>query len=181
MPTPTYGFPYPVSNDSPNGAAQIQALATAVEGKFVTVDAAINTIIGGEYRASGTQSLITGPNKLNFGTTITAASGITWNGSNQFTTLTAGLYACSAMVYMPGGTGLNYAVYLGTSAATLFGPPGALFIDGVFSPNGLSASASVTVSLSAGTTISAYCYNNQATASTAFATVPAEFRVWRVR
>lgn len=42
--TPIYLFPYPTLIDPPNGAANIQSLATAVEGKFVTSDAAILAI-----------------------------------------------------------------------------------------------------------------------------------------
>lgn len=39
--TPTYAFPYPALSDPPNGPSQIQALATAVENKIVTMDAAV--------------------------------------------------------------------------------------------------------------------------------------------
>lgn len=137
--------------------------------------------VGGEYRASGTQNMAVGGNKVNFGTTITAAAGIAWNGSNQFTTQSSGLYCISAQIYMPGGAGLQNACYLGTSAATLFGPPGALFMDGLMTPSGFTCSASVTVSLGSGTTISAYVYNNNGGVQvSAFGTMPAEFRVWKV-
>lgn len=37
--TPIYGFPYPALTDSPNGPAQIQALAEAVEADLATTDA----------------------------------------------------------------------------------------------------------------------------------------------
>lgn len=37
--TPVYAFPYPSVTDAPNGPSQIQSLATAVESKFITVDA----------------------------------------------------------------------------------------------------------------------------------------------
>lgn len=43
--TPVYGFPYPTSSDTPAGHTQIQSLATAVEGKFVTSDASIVTAV----------------------------------------------------------------------------------------------------------------------------------------
>lgn len=36
--TPIYGFPYPSPGDPPDGAAQIQSLATAVEARFVIKD-----------------------------------------------------------------------------------------------------------------------------------------------
>lgn len=44
--TPVYGFPYPTSSDIPAGHTQIQSLATAVEGKFVTNDATVAGITG---------------------------------------------------------------------------------------------------------------------------------------
>ena len=36
--TPTYAFPYPALSDPPNGPAQFQALATAVENQLVTTN-----------------------------------------------------------------------------------------------------------------------------------------------
>jgi hypothetical protein len=42
--TPVYAFPYPSLSDPPNGAAQMQSLATAVENKIVTLDAALTAI-----------------------------------------------------------------------------------------------------------------------------------------
>jgi hypothetical protein len=42
--TPIYGFPYPGVNDSPNGPAQIQALAEAVEADLATTDAAATAL-----------------------------------------------------------------------------------------------------------------------------------------
>jgi hypothetical protein len=39
--TPIYGFPYPALTDSPNGPAQIQALAEAVEADLAVTDAAV--------------------------------------------------------------------------------------------------------------------------------------------
>lgn len=37
--TPIYAFPFPALSDPPNGASQIQSLATAVENKIALVDA----------------------------------------------------------------------------------------------------------------------------------------------
>lgn len=42
--TPIYAFPYPSLSDPPNGAAQVQALATALENKIVTMDSALTAI-----------------------------------------------------------------------------------------------------------------------------------------
>jgi hypothetical protein len=42
--TPIYGFPYPALSDPPNGPAQIQALAEAVEADLAVTDANIATL-----------------------------------------------------------------------------------------------------------------------------------------
>lgn len=42
--TPIYGFPYPALTDSPNGPAQIQALAEAVEADLAITDANVSTL-----------------------------------------------------------------------------------------------------------------------------------------
>lgn len=44
--TPVYGFPYPALTDSPNGPAQLQALAEAVEADLVTTDANVAVLQG---------------------------------------------------------------------------------------------------------------------------------------
>lgn len=141
-----------------------------------TFDASVTAEVGGEYKASALQALTTGLNKLNFGTTVKAASGLTWNGTNQFTVVTAGLYAMSGSVYM-GGTS-NENCIIGTSSASL---NSGVFAHGVFASGGLSAACSATRYLTAGTTISCYCYLNSANANTSFSTEPAEFNVWKVR
>jgi hypothetical protein len=41
--TPTYGLPFPELTDAPNGAAQIEALATGVETELVRIDADVAT------------------------------------------------------------------------------------------------------------------------------------------
>jgi hypothetical protein len=60
--TPVYGFPYPALTDSPNGPAQIQALAEAVEADLIVTDSNISTltatgltytkVIGGKVRTT---------------------------------------------------------------------------------------------------------------------------------
>ncbi len=49
--TPVYAFPYPEDLDPPNGPDQIGALALAVEGKFVSVDAALAAAVAAEITA----------------------------------------------------------------------------------------------------------------------------------
>lgn len=179
--TPVYAFPYPSLSDPPNGAAQMQSLATAVENKVVTMDSAISTLqnpalVGGTYIANAPQTMPTGLTKINFPTAVTVAAGITWNGSNQFTTTAAGIYALSASLYMPGAAGFSFNVVIGDAAATL----GGNFVSGVFTAAGLAAEASITLPLGAGTNISAYCYNNSGSAASLFSFDPAMFFVWRV-
>lgn len=79
--TPIYGFPYPALTDAPNGAAQIQALAEAVEADLAATDAAVAALDaevkfgdGGTYpnstqNTSGTTSSGTFTNVLTGGTT----------------------------------------------------------------------------------------------------------------
>ncbi len=133
--------------------------------------------VGGEYRASGAQTMTGGGlTKINFGATITTAVGITWNGTNQFTTLVAGQYAISAMNYMPFAAGFSSNVLIGSSSASLVSN----YINGIFTSQGITSMASSTVNLAAGATISAYVYNNGASTASAFGSQPSEFRVWKV-
>lgn len=177
--TPVYAFPYPTLSDPPNGAAQMQSLATAVENKIVPMDAAISVLqnpapVGGEQRANALQSLATGNNKLNLPTATVAAAGITWNGTNQYTVLTTGIYAMSAELYMP--LSISTAVFIGNTSATLTTGVYAL---GIFTVDG-PRSVSTVRYLTAGSTICAYGYNNAAATNTSFATYPASLSVWRV-
>lgn len=67
--TPIYGFPYPALTDSPNGPAQIQALAEAVEADLATTDANVaattaaglthTRTLGGQVRTGDTAALNT--------------------------------------------------------------------------------------------------------------------------
>lgn len=140
------------------------------------MDASSVAEIGGEYKASALQALTTGLNKLNFGTTVRAASGITWNGTNQFTVVTAGLYSITGSVYLPGSSSEN--CFAGTSSAGL---NTGVHTHGVFATGGLSAATAGIRYLAAGTTVSLYCYLNSANVNTSFSTEPAEFNIWKVR
>lgn len=151
------------------------ALAVGIENKIKLMDNAQTAPLGGEFAASALQALTTGLNKLTLGATIIAASGITWNGTNQLTVLTSGLYAMTASVYMPGTSNMN--CFVGTSAASLNAN---VLVHGVFATGGLSASCGGVRYLTAGTTISAYCYLNSAGANTSFSTEPATLNVWKV-
>lgn len=57
--TPVYAFPYPSLADSPNGPAQFQALASAVENKIISIDSTDNT------QSSNISTLQTTVNTLN--------------------------------------------------------------------------------------------------------------------
>lgn len=77
--TPTYAFPYPASGDTPNGAAQIQALAVALEAKIVAMDAILNAQITARYFGTvtpGTDQVIgTSETIMDEKITFTAVSG----------------------------------------------------------------------------------------------------------
>lgn len=67
--TPVYGFPYPALTDAPNGPAQIQSLAEAVEADLITTDANIASLtalgptytklLGGQRRTADTANINT--------------------------------------------------------------------------------------------------------------------------
>lgn len=158
-----------------NAAGQVQVADSA--GNFWDFGAQLGTVeVGGEYKASALQALVTGLNKLTFGATVKAAAGITWNGTNQFTVVTSGWYGMSASLYMPGSSSMNCLI--GTAAATL---NSGVHVHGNFSSTGLSAACAGSRYLTAGTTICAYSYLNSAGANTSFSTEPAEFQVWKGR
>lgn len=173
--TTNFGIPYPVLTDPPNGPSQMQSLADAADAMGVTLRGEFNARAGGAYRGT-TLSIPTGATKLAFATTITAASGITWNGSNQFTVTSAGVYSFAVVATMNFVSTSNWAVGIhdGTawpaSAYTAFG--GMLFAGGQ-----TNSFSSGTYLFNAGQTISAYAYNNEGTTRSL---VGAEFRVWRV-
>jgi hypothetical protein len=54
--TPTYGFPYPELTDPPNGPAQFQALALAVENKIIITDKKPSNIV---FSSSGSLAAAT--------------------------------------------------------------------------------------------------------------------------
>jgi hypothetical protein len=148
--------------------------ADAALGARVT---ALEGVYGGSYRASASQTIAGGLNKLTFGSTIQAAAGITWNGTDTFTVTQAGLYALSASNYMPGTGGFSSNVFIGSSAASL----GSNYISGNFTSAGLSAEASIgAYPLAAGATICAYAYSNGASTGSLWSFDPAEFHVYKV-
>ena len=128
--------------------------------------------VGGEYRASALQNFPTGLAKVTFGTTVQAASGITWNGTNEFTTTSDGIYAISSSSYFSIG---GYETILGNATASL----GDNYIGGGFTNGAGPASASITKWLPSGSKISAYIYANTAGPSS-HALDPSDFNVWKV-
>lgn len=75
--TPTYAFPYPSTSDTPNGPAQIGALALALESKIILMDsatAALSTVPKGyigSHKPTGTA--------VSVGTTETVACVFSFN------------------------------------------------------------------------------------------------------
>lgn len=145
-------------------------------------------VIGGEVRASVGQTFAQyALSKLNFGTQSVTPSGITWNGSNQWTVTTAGAYTMSAFVSTGYNAGNNFLLCIGRTALTGVGNTGEMWTGWSASgPGGTDASVSAKKYLQVGDTICAYIYIN---GGTQFAPQPggldqapaAEFAVWKDR
>lgn len=102
--TPIYGFPYPALTDSPNGPAQIQALAEAVEADLAATDgnvaalAAVSQSLSSssyiEYERTTDQSLPNGAlQTILFDVTVKSSSDMTAAtvaGGTEFTCAKAG-------------------------------------------------------------------------------------------
>jgi hypothetical protein len=151
---------------------------TTAETNITTLQA-YATVIGGEYRASAQQSLAVGANKMQFGTTIQAATGITWNGTDAFTVVTAGRYAFGAFAKIP--VVANNSASISIVSGTTYPSTGTGQLTGEdFSYSTTDISCSATRFLAAGTSITCWIYNNSASTNTAFSARPAEFFCWRV-
>lgn len=77
--TPIYGFPYPALTDSPNGPAQFQALAEAVEDDLNTVAgtvSSLSTTVG--TRPRGVIGLVQGTGNVAIAAAETLIDSITW-------------------------------------------------------------------------------------------------------
>lgn len=177
--TSRYTFPYPALADTPNGPVQVQALADRMEVVLGPIEdagiaaTAANLVAGGEYRSTSSQGIgVTGATKLTLGTTVTAASGITWNGSNTFTIVTAGRYSMSGNISYGYSVSNNVLLNIG---ATTYANPGWSGL----SPAEAQTDNSVSVVrfLPAGATVSLWVYLNSTSASPI---TRAELQVWRV-
>jgi len=124
--TPTYGFHYPAQTDPPNGAAQIQQLATDVEAKFVTNDALIAQHIPQFFEAATSADTIlttstadlTG-GTLTFSTTVTNAIAIVdvmWDLRIFIT----GTGYCYGEVAVDGVTDSRKSLFVAQTAETRF-------------------------------------------------------------
>lgn len=174
--TANFAIPYPTLTDPPNGPAQMQSLAEAADAMGVTLSTEANIRAGGVYRGTSI-SIPTGATKLSFGTAVTAASGITWNGADQFTVTASGVYSFTVTGTMSFVGTSDWAVGIHDGTAwpaatgyTAFGPM-------LFATGQTNSFSSGTYVFQLGQTISAYAYNNEGTARTLLG---AEFRVWRV-
>lgn len=87
--TPVYGLRYPVPSDVPNGAAQIQNLATDVEAKFVSVDSAIKAHACRYYRSVTADTVFAANAPVPFDTAVKTSPLIVASGSGN-TTFTVG-------------------------------------------------------------------------------------------
>lgn len=169
--TSAWNLPYPTGTQVPNVPADIQALAVAVDSKLTSITA----FTGGEWKATALQNLVAGGNKLTFGSTVIAASGITWNGTDTITVVTAGVYTMFANARVANAT-ISSAIHFSGSTysdATLLFP-------GTSTSNGYGDySHSATGYLAAGTVINVWMYTGGSN-NTVFATRPPMFKMWRV-
>ena len=173
----TSAFPAHVDHVHADNPTTLGRITTA-ESNITTLQA-YATVIGGEYRASAQQSLAIGANKLQFGTTIQAAAGITWNGVDAFTVVTAGRYSFGAFVKIPVVT--NNSAAISIVSGTTYPSTGVGQLTGEdFSYSTTDIACGATRFLAAGTVITCWVYNNTGATNTNFAARPAEFFCWRV-
>lgn len=189
--TPTYGFPYPTSGDTPAGHTQMQALAEALEArvalvytKIATVDPDATAPIGLHVRANANQTVGAsgGAVKLTgLATNVKAPNGVSWNsGTSNLTISTSGVYAIYVSLAAPFAAGNNFGAACHLSAG---GPAaGTPWIAApLFSSGQTDSFAATTKYIDAGTVISPYVYNNGPALALNPTTVkPTEFSVWRV-
>lgn len=129
--------------------------------EFATKDY-VDTVVGGEYQASAAQTFPAwAGNKLNFGTPIQAASGITWNGTNEFTVVTAGKYSMSAFAGVAANGSNHFLFGIGKTALTGGGITGELYTGWLAaSGNQEDVSISTTRWLAVGDKICVWIYVN---------------------
>lgn len=178
--TPRYSLSYPVLGDPPHGPNQILDLAQDVEAALGVVDDfARRTPVGGEYKAAALQALgATGATRLTFGTAVKAANGITYNGTNTFTTLEAGVYSGMGSCKVPFAAANSFGMSLGPSAAYIGGD--GMYVPENFSYNTTDVAVSGTFWLDVGATVSVWIYNNGGAVNSNFSGRPALFRLWKV-
>lgn len=145
--TSRYAIPYPSAVDSPNGPAQMQALATqvdtsmgAVQDAAAAATAATNATVAalapwGEWTL--TANLIIGtPTLITTWTAVGTPAGIS-NSGGQFTVTQAGVYTISLGIRFTNATADKYAYITTTNSAT----------GTVIGKNSTSGSANVGVSI----------------------------------
>lgn len=112
--TPVYSFPYPALTDAPNGAAQIQALAEAVETRIQSLNSTVTTNVATLANPARAQlRTATGTSCLTGTFTALAFDTEDFDSANGHNTVTNNSrYTCqSAGVYLlAGGTGFTSGV-----------------------------------------------------------------------
>lgn len=129
--------------------------------------------IGGEWRASATQTLGVGSTKLTFPTATQAPNGLTFNGSDTWTVQTSGVY--SLWSQLRSSANVNGGVVFGatTYADATHVLPFTGFTGG---PDyGIGGSSFLT----AGQQFCVYFYNNNTSTVTNFALRPAQVKIWK--
>jgi hypothetical protein len=174
--TSRYGWPWPEVLDPPNLSLYIKNAMQAAETTVGALDDKVNAAaIGGEMVANAAQSLTTGGAvRLSFGAVIQPANGITWNGTNTWTIVTAGVYSVYAQA-RKSIAAAGDALHIGGTTYT----DATLVIPGLATTGYGDVFVSGTRYFAAGTNLCAWYYSASATANT-FTTRYPMFCVWKV-
>lgn len=171
-----------------NIASQRHEVADGVGGWTALPGAADVASIGGEYRQTSLQTFPSWAlNKLNFQTALRPASGITWNGSNQFTVTRADTYNMFLFASAAFNSNNNWLLGIGKTVVTGSGSVGEMWTGwNSSSQGGTDVSVSASRYLQVGDTVCAYVYVNGGSSGSPMPPgldngPNAEFGIWKDR
>lgn len=169
-----------------NIASQRHEVADGAGGWSVLPGAADVDLVGGEYRATAAQTFPGwAANKLTFGTAMFPATGITWNGTNQFTVTRSDVYSMKCYARVPFASGNDALIGIGRATLSGSGITGELY-SGWYPVSKTDGAAATTRFMFAGDQICAWMYVNGGSAGAPLpsgtdASNLGEFAVWKDR